>query len=79
MHNYVTWITGLNWKVYYQLFDMGKLHFSLSSRATLKHLTAFKYREIFHLISKKKKKVLWKKMGNQHGECLSSENAVSLT
>lgn len=40
MQKSVTWITGLKWKVYYKLFDMGKLHFYLSTAGALIHFAA---------------------------------------
>lgn len=56
MQKSVTWITGLKWKVYYKLFDMGKLHFYLSTAGALIHFAALPLsteRWFFHLISKR--------------------------
>lgn len=40
MQSSLTQITGLKWKVYYQLFDISKLHFYISAAATLIHFAA---------------------------------------
>lgn len=40
MQKSVTWITGLKWKVYYKLYDTGKLNFYLSTAGTLIYFAA---------------------------------------